>query len=295
MLDSIPLNLRIAMGAGVGLFIGFIGLKNGGIIVANGATFLSLGDFTNQGTLLAGLSFLLISILSIRKIPGAIIIGILFIIIFNLYAYGIQKVGISITTVANKMSLIIPVGAALILYPERENFTLIKYLAFFLALIGIYLTSTKSGELNFKKKYIGLIILIFIGQGFSDAVFNDFAQSYSKFLEKESFLFFMTLFSIASVTGIIMHFINFQYRKIKITNLIWGILFGIPNFFSLFFFLKALKDPQISSTQVFPLTSMGIIISTSLVGLLIFKEKISNNNWIGILLSICAIYLFTYK
>ena len=77
MLDSIPLNLRIAMGSGVGLFIGFIGLKNGGIIVANGATFLSLGDFTNLSTLLAGLGFLLISILSIRKIPGAIIIGIL--------------------------------------------------------------------------------------------------------------------------------------------------------------------------------------------------------------------------
>ena len=77
MLDSIPLNLRIAMGAGVGLFIGFIGLKNGGIIVANGATFLSLGDFTNLSTLLAGIGFLIISILSIRNIPGAIIIGIL--------------------------------------------------------------------------------------------------------------------------------------------------------------------------------------------------------------------------
>ena len=77
MLDSIPLNLRIAMGAGVGLFIGFIGLKNGGIIVANGATFLSLGDFTNLSTLLAGIGFLIISILSIKKIPGAIIIGIL--------------------------------------------------------------------------------------------------------------------------------------------------------------------------------------------------------------------------
>ena len=77
MLDSIPLNLRIAMGAGVGLFIGFIGLKNGGIIISDGATFLSLGDFTNSSTLLAGLGFLLIAILSIRKIPGAIIIGIL--------------------------------------------------------------------------------------------------------------------------------------------------------------------------------------------------------------------------
>ena len=77
MLDSIPLNLRIAMGAGVGLFIGFIGLKNGGIIISDGATFLSLGDFANSNTLLAGLGFLLIAILSIRKIPGAIIIGIL--------------------------------------------------------------------------------------------------------------------------------------------------------------------------------------------------------------------------
>ena len=83
MLDSIPLNLRIAMGSGVGLFIGFIGLKNGGIIVANGATFLSLGDFTESSTLLAGLGFLFISILAIRNIPGAIIIGILSVTIIS--------------------------------------------------------------------------------------------------------------------------------------------------------------------------------------------------------------------
>ena len=94
MLDSIPLNLRIAMGAGVGLFIGFIGLKNGGIIVANGATFLSLGDFTNPGTLLAGLSFLLISILSIRKIPGAIIIGILAVTLISIFLNLVEFEGV---------------------------------------------------------------------------------------------------------------------------------------------------------------------------------------------------------
>ena len=77
IIDSIPLNLRIAMGSGVGLFIGFIGLKSGGIIVSNDVTFLSLGDFRNYETLLASFGFLLISILAIRKIPGAIIIGIL--------------------------------------------------------------------------------------------------------------------------------------------------------------------------------------------------------------------------
>ena len=77
MIDSIPLNLRIAMGSGVGLFIGFIGLKSGGIIVSNDATFLSLGDFKNYETVLASFGFILISILAIRKIPGAIIIGVL--------------------------------------------------------------------------------------------------------------------------------------------------------------------------------------------------------------------------
>ena len=84
MISSIPLNLRIAMGAGVGLFIGLIGLKNGGIIVGNQATLLSLGEFSQIETLLAAIGFLIISILSVRKITGAIIIGIL---ITTLIAY----------------------------------------------------------------------------------------------------------------------------------------------------------------------------------------------------------------
>ena len=76
MLESIPFNLRIAMGAGVGLFIGIIGLKSGGIITSNEATLLSMGDFSKPETILAMLGFLIIAILSIRKIPGAIVIGI---------------------------------------------------------------------------------------------------------------------------------------------------------------------------------------------------------------------------
>ena len=77
MISSIPMNLRIAMGAGVGLFIGLIGLKNGGIIISNQATLLSLGEFSQIETLLAAIGFLVISILSLRRVTGAIIIGIL--------------------------------------------------------------------------------------------------------------------------------------------------------------------------------------------------------------------------
>ena len=84
MIDSIPTNLRIAMASGVGFFIGFIGLKNGGIIVSNDATFLSLGDFSNIETLLSALGFLLIAILTIRNFKGSIIISILAITLLSL-------------------------------------------------------------------------------------------------------------------------------------------------------------------------------------------------------------------
>ena len=70
MLEGIPLNLRIAMGSGVGLFIGLIGLKSGGIIIGDSNTLLALGNLTEKSTLLAILGFLIISILSIRKISG---------------------------------------------------------------------------------------------------------------------------------------------------------------------------------------------------------------------------------
>jgi AGZA family xanthine/uracil permease-like MFS transporter len=84
IIDSIPENLRIAMASGVGFFIGFIGLKNGGIIVSNDTTFLSLGDFSNIKTLLSALGFLLIAILTIRNIKGSIIISILIITLLSL-------------------------------------------------------------------------------------------------------------------------------------------------------------------------------------------------------------------
>ena len=77
IIESIPHNMKLSMGIGVGLFIGFIGLKNGGLIIDNASTYLSLGDIRRPETLLAAVGFILIAILSIKKIQGAIIIGIL--------------------------------------------------------------------------------------------------------------------------------------------------------------------------------------------------------------------------
>ena len=77
MLDSIPMNLRLAMGCGVGLFIGMVGLQSAGIVVSNPATILALGDFSQPEPMLGALGFVLIAALSVRRVTGTIMLGVL--------------------------------------------------------------------------------------------------------------------------------------------------------------------------------------------------------------------------
>ena len=77
IVDAIPATLKRAIGAGIGLFIAFIGLKNAGIIVENQATFISIGDMTNGTALLGVIGIVLTSVLVIKNAPGSLLIGIL--------------------------------------------------------------------------------------------------------------------------------------------------------------------------------------------------------------------------
>ena len=121
------------------------------------------------------------------------------------------------------------------------------------------------------------------------SIFNDFVQKYP---DKNNYAFFMILFLVSSLTGMLILMIESLKNKhtIKIKNLLFGFIFGIVNFFSLFFFIQALEEMERS--VVFPLASMGIIISASLIAAFIFREKISSNNWVGIFSALIAIYLF---
>ena len=76
LVAAIPIELKLAITAGIGFFIAFIGLKNGGVIVANPATFVALGDLSKPGPLLVIAGIIAIAILVTRKTPGAIILVI---------------------------------------------------------------------------------------------------------------------------------------------------------------------------------------------------------------------------
>jgi len=77
IMAAIPLPLKLAVTCGVGMFIAFIGLKNGGVIVANSATFVGPGDFTSGSAALTLAGIVFTAVLVARRVPGAIILGIL--------------------------------------------------------------------------------------------------------------------------------------------------------------------------------------------------------------------------
>jgi AGZA family xanthine/uracil permease-like MFS transporter len=82
------------MGCGVGLFVGFIGLQSSGVIVSNEATILTLGDLKQPQPMLAAIGFVLITALSVRRVPGAIMLGILIITIVGLLTGLVQYQGL---------------------------------------------------------------------------------------------------------------------------------------------------------------------------------------------------------
>ena len=222
----------------------------------------------------------------------AIILGTLFITIFNIYALGIQKIGIATSSVINKMSFVVPVVFSIIFY-ENEVFSLSILFGVLLALLGIYLSSTNNSSFNFDKKYLWIILIIFFGQGIVDIILND-----SKFYipKDENILFFLILFISATTAGVLILFAKKQISDIKIKNLLWGAIFGIPNFFSIFYFLKALQSDYFidKSYLIFPLTSVGIVVTTTFLGVLIYKEILTKRNLIGITIAVISILIISF-
>jgi len=221
----------------------------------------------------------------------ALIIGILFIITFNLIAFGTQKIGIAITTVSNKMSMIIPVLIGLFVFKEDKNF--LKLIGIVLAILAIFFSCSKNGKLSFDKKYLPVIILVFIGQGIADSTLK-WAQEFAINTSNNN-VFFATTFFTAAFSGTL--FMMIQLRKITVTlrSLLWGVILGIPNYFTLYFFVEALSAGVFESSQVFPIVNMGVIVLTAVMGIILFREHLSKSNWMGILLALIAISLITFS
>ena len=100
IINSIPKSMKLGVGAGIGLFLAIIGLKNAGVVVDNPATLVGLGDISSWPVLLAGLGFAIMAIADKRGIPGAIIIGIIATSIIA-WIFGISEIGGVVGSIPN--------------------------------------------------------------------------------------------------------------------------------------------------------------------------------------------------
>ena len=222
-----------------------------------------------------------------------LIVGGLFVITFNLYAYSAQKIGITLSTVSNKMSMVIPILIGIILF--KEEITFFKILGIFLAL-GAIVFSSKEDKKSKKLSKMNIIILflLFIGQGLADGILN---WGQRNILNSENMnLFFTMIFLSAGFAGGL-----YSIFKIKTSNLVmdkksifWGITLGIPNYLTLLYFIRSLKNELFSSYQVFPIVNIGVIVMCSILSVIIFKEKVSIFKWIGVGFGILAISLILF-
>jgi len=223
----------------------------------------------------------------------SLIVGVLFVITFNLYAFTAQKIGITLSTIANKMSMIIPILIGLILF--KEEVTLIKVIGIFLA-IGAIIFSSKEDKKSKKLSQVNMLILslLFIGQGLADGILN-WAQK--NILNSENMnLFFTLTFLSAGLAGGLYTFYKIKTSNFKMNkkSILWGIILGIPNYLTLLYFIKSLKNDLFSSYQVFPIVNIGVIVLCTILSVILFKEKVSFYKWIGVGFGILAISLILF-
>ncbi len=218
----------------------------------------------------------------------AVYMGAAFFILFILMGHITQTMSATVTSVAGKLSMVIPVTAAFFLY--NDPVTAIKIIAVVLAIVSVVLSSLKEDKAtHFQSgKYLLLPVILFIGSGINDTLSKYCQETY--LTDNEFSTFNIIVFSVAAFVGLITLSIQLlNGRKFEMRSIVAGIVLGVPNFFSLQFLLITLDTEGWDSSVIFTLNNIGILVATVLFAFILFREKLSKLNWIGLALGLVAI------
>lgn len=221
----------------------------------------------------------------------AVYMGAAFFIMFIMMGYITRHIGATVTSVAGKLSVVIPVAAAFLLYDEPV--TVLKLSAVVLAIIAVVLSSIRedsSAHRPISGIYLLMPVLLFIGSGINDTL-SKYCQT--TFLNENNFSTFnIAVFSTAAFTGFVFFIIQtINGKQVELKSIIAGIILGVPNFFSLQFLLATLSTEGWDSSIIFPLNNIGIVAATGISAYLLFNEKLSRLNLLGLVLALVTIGL----
>jgi len=227
----------------------------------------------------------------------SIALGFIFIGTFYLMARTTQLRGVSVASVASKMSLAIPVIFSLfILKLGTNDLDIWNYTGIILAFVAILLVSKKKANPLTNKqpltlKYIALPLAVFLLGGVIDTTLN--YANHHFVTESTEPIFPIFIFGFAFIIGLVTALA--QGVKFRKKDILGGIYLGVPNYFSIYFQLKALSAFDNNGAILYPSLNIGIIIISTLAAVLLFKEKLSKINMIGVVLAVVVILLLSHQ
>ena len=218
---------------------------------------------------------------------GAIAIAVLFIIGFNLMAVTAQKLGLFMMTVSSKMSMMIPIIVGVMLYQDKIGY--LKLFGVILALFGVWFVAKKKETSRYDKSYWYLPFLIFIVGGVADSLINHMQTQMVGHQEQAQFT--SVLFLFCGLIGMVVLVASLLRGKKKICFKSWlgGVVLGVPNYFTIYYLVKALSYSHFGTAFIFSFNNVFIVIGSLLLGVWVYKEKLSLHNYIGLVLSLSAI------
>jgi drug/metabolite transporter (DMT)-like permease len=242
----------------------------------------------------------------------AIFLGFTFIGTFYLMGITTQKAGVTVATLANKMSMVIPVLINLLVFKSTQNFDFFNGLGLLCALAAVVMssyTSKKDSEnetqnsientqIATKPNPLAAFILpvsIFFLGGVID---TSLSYANLKLLQKgEETVFPIVLFATAACIGLVGIAYNWLVKKEPFTqkSLFAGIILGVPNYFSIYFLLQALSDFGGNGAFVIPILNIGTILLATFISVLLLGDKLNRINIMGVLLALVAIVLLSYQ
>lgn len=209
--------------------------------------------------------------------------GVLYLATFMLLQHNIKKNGVVMSATFMKLGVLIPTIMAIIVFGESPKAVqVIGILLAIAAIIIIHFDKEESGSGTAKYKF--LLVILLLSSGFTDSMANIYDKLGSAELKDHYLLY-------TFVAAALCAFVLWIVRKQKISgwDVLFGILIGIPNYFSARFLLLSLET--VPAVVVYPVYSVLTIVFISVVGVLFFKEKLSKKKLLAILTIFASLVL----
>lgn len=221
----------------------------------------------------------------------AISASMLFIGLFLIMGISSQRNGLSSTSVAVKMSMALSVLGMMISYAEDIQW--MKITGIILAIAGVISMTIQpsNGKNNVSSGW--MLLVLFVGSGLLDFLLNHI--QHHVLMVNETAFFTAFAFGMAGVIGVIIAVVLWMQGKLKpsFQNILAGILLGIPNYFSIYFLMKAYDVLHWSGSSILAVINVSIVVIASIVGLIFFDEKWNKLKFFGFISALISI-LFLY-